>query len=58
MNAIDIHRDQTLSALITNESKDLIVKEITEEMTLEDYYKLLDEYEAKYPISANSDNET
>ena len=57
MNAIDTNKVQTLSTLITDEAKHIIVKGKTEEMTVEDYDKLLDEYEAKYPETDTSDIE-
>ena len=57
MNAIDTNKIQTLSTLITDEAKHIIVKGKTEEMTVEDYDKLLDEYEAKYPETDTSDIE-
>ena len=46
MNPIDHQQRQTLSALITNEAKEIIVDSKSEEMTLDDYDKLLDKYEA------------
>ena len=49
MNPIDPQQRQTLSALITNEAKEIIVDSKNEEMTLDDYDKLLDKYEALYP---------
>ena len=55
MNAIDILKNQTLSTIITHETKEIIVKERTKEMTSEEYDKILDEYEAKYVESDNSD---
>ena len=55
MNAIDILKKQTLSTLITHEAKEIIVEERIKEMTPEDYDKLLNKYEAKYPESDNSD---
>ena len=53
---------QTLSALITDEPKEMVVKTKTDEMSFEDYDKLLDKYEALYATdneeSENSNSET
>ena len=49
MNPIDPQQRQTLSALITNEAKEIIVDSKNEEMSIDDYDKLLDKYEALYP---------
>ena len=48
MNPIDIRKNQTLSDLITDEAKEIVIDSKTEEMTLEEYDKVLDKYEALY----------
>ena len=48
MNQIDTQQNQTLSALITTEAKANIVRSEHDEMTLDDYDKMLDKYEALY----------
>ena len=61
MNPIDSQKQQTLSALITDEAKEMVMRTKTDEMTPEDYDKLLDKHEALYATdneeSANSDSE-
>ena len=62
MNPIDSQQQQTLSALITDEAKEMIMQTKTDEMTIEEYDKLLDKYEALYATdneeSENSNSET
>ena len=45
--AIDTQQHQTLSALITTEAKETVRSE-HDEMTLDEYDKMLDKYEALY----------
>ena len=59
MNPIDIRKNQTLSDLITDEAKEIVIESKTEEMTLEEYDKVLDKYEALYCTEdEDSENDT
>ena len=53
MNPIDTQQNQTLSALITTEAKEMVRSE-HDEMTLDEYDKMLDNYEALYATDDES----